>query len=195
MENYLRTEREKMQAMKPTLSDCNDTAPIIVEQLRRTGASTYRILEFLDELYKPLGVELLRSGEFDNVPHTFTALQIAYICGMYSLYGLPHAQAVSCILNEHLLIDDGHKIIVSDESLDAITGRYRYDMYALKKVQGWLNNLGYPNSVYSAYPLTALSTAGLNCGFHAPSELSPGDFFCPNINKNKTIWRYHHGFL
>jgi len=26
MENFLRTEREKMQAMKPTLSDCNDTA-------------------------------------------------------------------------------------------------------------------------------------------------------------------------
>jgi len=151
MENYLRTEREKMQAMKPTLSDCNDTAQIIIEQLRRTGASTYRVLEFLDELYRPLGVELLHSGEFADVPHTFTALQIAYIFGMYSLYGNPHAQAVSCILNDHLLIGTEHKIAVSDDCLDGITGGHRYDKYALEKVHEWLSNLCYPTKIYSVY--------------------------------------------
>ena len=64
METHLRAEWEKSQVLKPTLSDCNDTAKIVVDQLKRTGATTYRILDFLDELYEPLGLDVRACKKF-----------------------------------------------------------------------------------------------------------------------------------
>ena len=151
MESHLRAEWEKSQKLLPTLSDCNDTAKIVVRQLKRTGATTYRILDFLDELYQPLGIELLKSGEFSDIPQTYSAIQIARICGVYSLYGNPHAQAVSCILNEHLCVGEEHKLAVSDDWTGGIMSRFRYDQYALERVQEWLNILNYPRNIYSDY--------------------------------------------
>ena len=149
METHLRAEWEKSQVLLPTLSDCNDTAKIVIDQLKRTGATTYRMLDFLDELYEPLGLEVIEDNEFDDVPQTYTALQMAYLCGVYSLYGNPHAHAVSCILNEHLFMGDNHKIAVSDDYLSGITGGFRYDEYALDAVRNWLANCNYPNSIFS----------------------------------------------
>lgn len=163
METHMRAEWEKSQALKPTLSDCNDTAKIVIGQLKRTGATTYRILGFLDELYEPLGLAVLEDGEFDNIPQTYTALQIAWLCGVYSLYGNPHAHAVSCIINENLFISDKHKHAVSDNYMSGITGPWsaalrptragfpgmRYDEYALEAVKEWLEACNYPREIYS----------------------------------------------
>ena len=149
METHLRAEWEKSRLLMPTLSDCNDTAKIVVDQLKRTGATTYRILDFLDELYGPLGIEVIEDNEFVDIPQTYTALQIAYVCGVYSLYGNPHAHAVSCILNEHLFIGDNHKLAVSDDYLSGVTGGFRYDEYALDAVKGWLTDCKYPQSIFS----------------------------------------------
>lgn len=149
METHLRAEWEKSQSLLPTLSDCNDTAKIVVEQLKRTGATTYRILDFLDELYEPIGIAITADGEFDDIPQTYTALQIAYMCGVYSMYGNPHAHAVSCILNEHLYIDGEHKFAVADNYASSIMGGFRYDEYALQAVKNWLVDCNYPCDVYS----------------------------------------------
>ena len=163
METNLRAEREKSQVLKPTLSDCNDTAKIVVDQLKRTGATIYRILDFLDELYEPLGLEVIEGGEFDDIPQTYTALQIAYVCGVYSLYGNPHAHAVSCIINENLFISDKHKLVTSDNYMSGITGPcaqtalaaltstrgIRYDEYALDAVKQWIVDFKYPREIYS----------------------------------------------
>ena len=149
METHLRAEWEKSQILKPTLSDCNDTAKIVIDQLKRTGATTYRILDFLDELYEPIGIEVLEANEFNTLPQTYTALQIAYVCGVYSLYGNPHAHAVSCIINENLFIDDKHKIAVSDNYANGITGGLRYDEYTLDAVKQWLIDCKYPREIYS----------------------------------------------
>ena len=149
METYLRAEWEKSRVLLPTLSDCNDTAKIVIDQLKRTGATTYRILDFLDELYEPMGIAITTESEFDDIPQTYTPLQIAYICGVYSMYGNPHAHAVSCILNEHLCIDSRHKFAVADNYMSGITGSFRYDEYALKAVKDWLTDCNYPSDVYS----------------------------------------------
>ena len=149
METHLRTEWEKSQALLPTLSDCNNTAKIVVDQLKRTGTTTYRILDFLDELYEPVGIAVLEDSEFEDIPQTYTPLQIAYVCGVYSMYGNPHAHAVSCILNEHLYIDSKHKFAVADNYMSGIIGGFRYDEYALQAVKDWLADCNYPSDVYS----------------------------------------------
>jgi Rha family phage regulatory protein len=149
METHLRAEWEKSQVLKPTLSDCNDTAKIVIDQLKRTGATTYRILDFLSELYEPLGLAVLEDGEFDDIPQTYTALQIAWLCGVYSLYGNPHAHAVSCIINENLFISDKHRYATSDNYASGITGGMRYDEYALESVKQWIADCKYPREIYS----------------------------------------------
>jgi len=147
MEAYLRSEWEKSQMQLPTLEDCNDTANIVINQLKRTGVSTYRMLDFLDGLYEPLGISILENGEFDDIPQTYTALQIAYICGMYSLYGNPHAQAVSCIISENLFLNK-HKLSVSDNYHTGLMGGFRYDEHVLQEVKDWLAECNYPSAVY-----------------------------------------------
>jgi Rha family phage regulatory protein len=148
MENYMRSEREKDLLSKPTLSDCNDTAKIVVEQLRRTGISTEKIIEFLNELYEPFGLLVADGDEFSHIPYTYTATQIAHIYGMYSMYGNPHAQAVSCLLNENIFISKDHKINVSANYETGIIGGFRYDEYALERVGNWLADYNYPGEIY-----------------------------------------------
>ena len=149
METHLRAEWEKSQILLPTLADCNSTAKIVIDQFKRTGATTYRILDFLNELYEPVGIAVLEDKEFADIPQTYTALQIAYICGVYSMYGNPHAHAVSCIINENLFLDSKHKMAVSDNYATGITGGFRYDEYALQAVKDWLMDCKYPSEVYS----------------------------------------------
>lgn len=139
---------ERKTAAKPTLSDCNNAAQIIVSQLKRAGAPAKRILGILENLYKPLGITVMDKNELDNIPQTYSASQIAWICGMFSLYGNPHASAVSCIINENLLIGSGHKFAVSENYIDGVANSFRYDDYALEEVKIWLESYKYPNSIY-----------------------------------------------
>ena len=148
MENYLRTEREKELLEKPSFSDCNETAKIVISQLKTLGASTKRIIEILNGIYEPLGILIADEYELDDIPQTYTASQLAKIYGMYSLYGNPHAQAVSSILNENLFISDEHKLSVSANYETGVCGGFRYDEFALKSVGDWLTCHGYPNEIY-----------------------------------------------
>ena len=149
METHLRAEWEKQQTLLPTLSDCNATAKIVIDQLKRTGVTTYRILDFLDELYEPLGISVLEADEFADIPQTYTPLQIAYLCGVYSIYGNPHAHAISCILNDHLHIAGEHKFPTIPEFLYGIQTSFRYDEHALNAVKDWLSEHRYPSGVQS----------------------------------------------
>ena len=146
MEANLRAERAS--SLKPPLSDCNGVAEIIVKQLKRAGATTKRILGFLERLYQPYGIVILEDGELDNIPQTYTATQIAWICGIYSLYGNPHSQAVSCIINDNLFLNSKHKIAVSESYSNGIAYSYRYDEYALEEVKIWLERYNNPSEIY-----------------------------------------------
>jgi len=151
MEAYLRAEREKELLAKPSLSDCNETAKIVVSQLKAMGVSTNKIIEFLNNVYEPLGLTVADEDELNDIPHTFTATQLAKELGIYSLYGRPHAQAVSCILNENIFISDKHKISVSSNYENGIAGGFRYDECALEKVSNWLAEYGNPSEIYGFY--------------------------------------------
>ena len=141
-----RTERENIA--KPTLKESNDTAKIVIKHLKSAGATTRKILGFLEKLYKPHGITFAEGGEFDNIPQTYSATQIAWLCGIFSLYGNPHAQAVSCIINENLLIGNGHIFTVSECNAEGCAHSFRYDEYVLEDVKQWLNSYDYPHEIY-----------------------------------------------
>ena len=148
MEEHLRAKREQELLSTPSLTDCNNTAKIVLAQMRRTGASTEHIFDFLSELYKPLGIIVADEDDFNNLPRTYTAAQIAKLFGIYSMYGNPHAQAVSCILNENIFISKEHKFKVSANYENGIIGGFRYDEHALKKLGNWLHEHNYPREIY-----------------------------------------------
>ena len=148
MEANLRAKRDNALISKPSLADCNEAAKIAISQLRAMGIGTERIVKSLNDIYEPLGITIADEDEFADIPHTFTTSQIARIYGMYSLYGKPHAMAVSCILNENIFISNQHKISVSANYENGIMGGFRYDGYALDMVGEWLIESGFPNEIY-----------------------------------------------
>jgi hypothetical protein len=67
---------------------------------------------------------------------------------IYSTNGNPHAQAVSCILNENLFIGDDHKTVVTLDCGDHTGISVRYDEYAVQSVMNWLVEYEFPDEVY-----------------------------------------------
>jgi hypothetical protein len=90
-----------------------------------------------------------------RTPHTYSAKQIAIMHGIYSLYGNPHPQAVSCILNQKIFIKSEHKYILTSETEEQVDSRIRYDEYAAKSVKDWIVANKHPREIY-----------GFDCAFH-----------------------------
>ncbi|MDL2232147.1 Rha family transcriptional regulator [Ruminococcaceae bacterium OttesenSCG-928-L11] len=78
-------------------------------------------------------------------PRWYRAGEIAAHCGLYSLYGNPHAQAVSRVLNEILFIGAEHKRVIRSEYSENVL----YDNYALCEVVQWLADCDFPDEIYS----------------------------------------------
>ncbi len=146
------TEREQIesQAVKnaPNLGEYNAAARIIVRALQNMGANSERIVGFLKDLYEPFGISVITDDEFSDVPRMYAAKQIAKMCGVYSCTGNPHSLAVSCILNENILIGEEHKIVTAADYGNHISVSVRYDEYAVEAVGEWLTENNYPNEIY-----------------------------------------------
>ncbi len=143
-------EREQLEALiasakkpVPRLGEINASVRIIVRGMKAFGSTPERIMQFLKESYEPLGFSVAPDPEKEDVPRWYTAKQIAVECGVYSLNGKPHSQAVACILNDHICIGEEHRR-VDTETYGCFTGvSVRYDSEALGEVVSWLidNNL------------------------------------------------------
>ncbi|MDR2898748.1 MAG: hypothetical protein LBU94_00350, partial [Clostridiales bacterium] len=123
-------------------------ARIIVRTLRDIGADAAYILSFLQKVYEPLGISVATDITLANIPRTYTAKQIAELCGVYSHNGHPHYQAVSCIINENLLIGDKHKTVITSDYGSHIGVSVRYDEHTLQAVVEWLSESEYPSEIY-----------------------------------------------
>ena len=132
----------------PTLGEYNDAVKIILSALRNMGVAPERIIEFLDGVYEPFGISVAEDGGMAGTQTMYTATQIAGLLGLYSMYGLPHAHAVSAILNHNLFIGEEHKAeLVLFETTDFTVYFTRYDGYALERVRDWLEINGLPDEV------------------------------------------------
>jgi Rha family phage regulatory protein len=148
MEQAERAAAEKIQ--RPRLGDYNATARLVVRFMQKMGAAPARILTFLQNLYEPLGVPV-GADDLTDAPQTYTAKQIAAELGVFSIYGNPHAHAVSCVLNEHIFIGEEHKTVTAMDCGCFISLSVRYDEYAVQAARDWLSEHSYPGSIYGAY--------------------------------------------
>ena len=104
-------------------------------------------MSFLKETYQPLGFS------FDFDPDDATALRwynandIARDCGMYSLNGKPHGQAVASLLNGIICVSDEHKRVETDYYGFQAGIRTLYDDFALIAVMQWITDNGYPADI------------------------------------------------
>jgi Rha family phage regulatory protein len=130
------------------LGEYNACARIIVRALRNSGAASERIVGFLKNIYEPLGIEVAADDDADGAPRIYTAKQIARMYGVYSHNGNPHYQAVSCIINENLLIGENHKTVTATDYGNHVGISVRYDEYAARAVGEWLCDNGYPAEIY-----------------------------------------------
>ena len=141
---------EALAAMpSPRLGEINACARIIVSGLKRLGATPERIMGFLKETYEPLGFSVdFAPDEETTLPRWYKASEIAKEYGFYSLYGKPHGQAVSCILNENLFIGAEHKWVTTENYGDYVGVCVRYDEYALEAVWQWFVDNDMPDEVH-----------------------------------------------
>ncbi len=134
----------------PRLGEYNAAARLVVRFMQKAGAVPARILAFLQNLYEPLGVPV-EAGDLTDAPQTYTAKQIARKLGVFSIYGNPHAHAVSCILNECIIIGEDHKAVVTEDFGNCIGFSVRYDEFAVQAVRDWLKDCGYPSEIEGLY--------------------------------------------
>ena len=96
-------------------------------------------------------LNLVEGNKFGNIPKTYSAQQLAQMVGMYSLYGNPHATAISCLLNEKIFISNKHKYAVSNNCENGTINTFRYGEYAIELIHDWLNVFDYPNEINGLY--------------------------------------------
>ena len=132
----------------PRLGEFNACSRIVVRALRDMGATAEQVIKFLKGVYEPLGIAIAEDSEFGDMPQLYAAKQIAKRLGMYSTNGNPHNQAVSCILNEIILISENHKSVITQYFGTHAGVSIRYDEYAAQAVEDWLCAYHYPNEIY-----------------------------------------------
>lgn len=151
MEQRERVELEALIEMshrpEPRLGEVNACARLIVCGMKNLGASPGQVMEFLRETYEPLGFRFEFEPDDMTAPCWHNANGIAKLCGMYSLYGKPHGQAVACILNEILCIGDEHKRMEMDYYGYQVGFSTLYDDDALIAVMQWLVDNHLPDDV------------------------------------------------
>jgi len=156
MEAAERIESETVTALPaPRLGEYNACARIVICILRELGAMPEDMILFLQGLYQPFGISIATDTAIDvdgeakpQQPRFYTAKEIAIALGIYSVNGNPHAQAVSCILNENLFINESHKTVVTLDCGDHIGISVRYDTFAVQSVMDWITESGFPEEVY-----------------------------------------------
>ena len=131
----------------PRLGEYNAYARIIVRSLKKLGATPTHIMSFLKDTYEPLGFTFDYEPDDVTAPKWYNANGIARACGLYSLNGKPHGQAVAALLNEIICIGEEHKRIETDCYGFQVGISTLYDDDALFAVVLWLAENGCPDDI------------------------------------------------
>ena len=127
------------------LSSANNTAKIIGKAMDDAGVDPrYKVLAFQD-LYQSVGLKLNIPG-LQAPTRYFTAEAIADKLGILSKAGLPHAKAVSAIV-ERLGLNENEKLLVPFEKNGHSGTSVQYVEPVIEKVRNWLVTNGYPASI------------------------------------------------
>lgn len=154
----------------PRISEYADAITQIMRELKNIGASPGEIISLLKPDNKPLdsnsdnetSLELEVDIDIDilTVPAApakpprklITAQKIARTLGIYSIYGLPHAHAVSVILNHNIILDDDqYEDRVLFETNNIIVYYTLYDESVIDQVADWIEAHGMPYEIDGRY--------------------------------------------
>ena len=132
---------------EPRLGEVNACARIIVRGMKSLEATPEDIMRFIKDTYEPRGFYF--DFEFDDVTalRWYNAKGIAKKCGMYSLNGKPHGQAISSLLNEIIGISEEHKRTETDYYGYPVGTSTLYDDHALLAAMEWLVDNKLPDCI------------------------------------------------
>jgi len=135
-------EREaEMQAnSKPCLSEFNGAIKNVLSGMSDACVSPDGVMNFLREIYKPLGIRVADDGDTSCY---YSAKDIAQFYKICSENGRPHSHAVAAIISK-LNINKSHMIAVP-YGLVGVT--YRYDIDVAKAVMDWIIYNQFPSEV------------------------------------------------
>jgi Rha family phage regulatory protein len=136
----------------PKLGEFNKAARLIANAYQNAGANSGDVVKFLENVYEPLGIEVLGDGlQYSGLPaHLYSPFQMAREMGIYSMYGRPHCQAIAAVLRK-LDIAPEHKIITPARYGEYIGIVLRYDEEAFDILKEWFWENDFPSTVESEY--------------------------------------------
>ncbi|GHU35963.1 hypothetical protein FACS1894105_05540 [Clostridia bacterium] len=142
----------EIAAYHPKLNAFNDASRIIVRAYQSAGATSGQIVEFLENVYKPIGIKVLSDGlEGSDLPvNVYSPYKIAEQTGVFTLNGNPHSWAVGAVMRK-LDISPEHKIITPVRYGEYIGVTLRYDTAAYLKLMNWFEMNSYPREIESDY--------------------------------------------
>jgi Rha family phage regulatory protein len=148
----------------PKLGAFNKAATLIANAYQNAGANSGEIVQFLENVYEPLGIEVLGDGlQYSGLPaNMYSPFQMAVKLGIFSMYGRPHAHAIGAILRK-LNISPEHKIITPARYGDHIGIVLRYDEFAFDELRNWLINNDFPYEFQSDYCVFHLRYGFMKC--------------------------------
>jgi Rha family phage regulatory protein len=136
----------------PKLGEFNKAARLIANAYQNAGANSGDIVKFLENVYEPLGIEVLGDGlQYSGLPaHLYSPFQMAREMGIYSMYGRPHCLAIAAVLRK-LDIAPEHKIITPARYGEYIGIVLRYDEEAFDALKEWFWDNDFPTTVEAEY--------------------------------------------
>jgi Rha family phage regulatory protein len=140
-EHEREVEALKKQAVTPRLAVFNKAIRTVMGGLNFAEASSDFVMKFLQDAYKPFGIEVADFGEQSRF---YSASVIARALGVYSLYGNPHAHAVAAIIDKLDMNLGGH-IEVAPYGMVGFS--VRYDIAVAEAVEDWLIAHGKPLNI------------------------------------------------
>ena len=135
-------EAEIKAHARPRLGEFNSAVRNVLSGMAQCFSAPKRVMDFLQGVYKPLGIEVLPMNETDYYGY-YTATEIANLVGIYSYTGRPHAHAVAAIISK--LENHAHHTMVIPYGLVGVN--FRYDSHILNAVRDWLADNNYPYEV------------------------------------------------
>ena len=146
--NQMEQKERETSLSRPKISqlgDCNAAANMIVGVLKSANAPADRIAVAVKHLYGLSGIPISLDGIVAKC--TYSACDIARICGILTLNENPHFLAISAIISM-LDIGDEHKTYIPYFYGNKVRISVQYDDYVIEKVQRWLVLHDYPCEIF-----------------------------------------------
>lgn len=145
--NMINTPASSVQALDvKSLEAVNEAVKLILPSVEAAGMEPVHRSRLLKQLYGKVGITV-PTLKIEQKNLTYTRTMIAEKLGVYSKGNNPHASAISAILKK-LTINPTNIVLTSYDKNGHTGFDYQYKAPVVEQVRQWLEENGYPNTVY-----------------------------------------------